>query len=135
MKALRELTDHGPSDLATESGEDDELMVRAAITKDSCISSLYVLGLELDLIIVEELTGVHDLPAGHLLELALADEVVQDLGLRVLALELGLLGVELLLQLPDVLVLARVRLMLEVGLLPLLLHLSLGPAPLGAKLE
>ena len=43
--------------------------------------------------------------------------------------------IELLLHLPDLIVLALVRLMLELGLFPLLLHLGLGPAALGAKLE
>ena len=98
-------------------------------------SSHNILWLKLDLVIVEQLTGVNDLSTGHLLELALADEVVQDLCLRVLALKLSLLGVKLLLQLPDVLVLACVRLMFELSLFSLLLHLSLGSAPFGAKLE
>ena len=98
-------------------------------------SSLNILWFKLNLVIVKQLTGVNDLSTGHLLELALADEVVQDLCLRVLALKLSLLGVKLLLQLPDVLVLACVRLMLELSLFSLLLYLSLGSAPFGAKLE
>ena len=71
----------------------------------------------------------------HLPELALADEVVQDLGLCNLILELSLLKIELLLHLPDLFVLPLVHLMLELGLFTLLLHLGLRPAALGAKLE
>ena len=58
--------------------------------------------------------------------------MVQDVGLRALALELGLLKIELLLHLPDLFVLPLVRLMLELGLFPLLLYLGLGTAALGA---
>ena len=94
-----------------------------------------MLWFELDLVIVQQFTGVYNLSVGHLLELSLADQVVQDLGLCTTILELSMLLVELLLHLPDLLVLARVRLMLELGLFPLLLHLGLGPTALGAKLE
>ena len=94
-----------------------------------------MLWFELDLVIVQQFTGVYNLSVGHLLELSLADQVVQDLGLCTTILELSMLLVELLLQLPDLFVLPLVRLMLELGLFTLLLYLSLRSTALGAKLE
>ena len=114
---------------------DDDIIVKSQLSEYRDESSLILLWLKLNLVVVKQLTGVNDLSAGHLPELALADEVVQDLCFRVLALELSLLGVELLLQLSDVRVLACVCLMLELSLFSLLLHLSLRSASFGAKLE